>query len=298
MKQTVVLLNDVSSSLQNLTKHLESLEDMELVVIQSLKEFDALSAQTIIHLVIASSQCEKLNPIEVCKKIRSEARISFLPFLYINKKDDTQDSKRAYEAGVTECVNTPFSIEDITLRMRSHIVSYQALKRCLTQNERLAVIVATDSLTKVSNRMHLQTIIFQSIKEFKRYDRIFSIIYFQVEEIQKFNLLYGFAKGDRLLKDIAQTIKHLIRDSDIIARWSGSDFIIFMPKSNIENAGTLVKKLNQQILKEDFARLYNIRLKYGATQVKKKDTMYTMVERSNKALLHSIENNTIYTHFL
>ena len=298
MKQTVVLLNDVRSNLQNLTKHLESLEDIELVIVQSLQEFDNFSAQKIIHLVIASSQCEKLNPIEVCKKIRSEASISFLPFLYINKQDDTKDSKNAYEAGATECINTPFSIEDVTLRMRSHIVNYHTLKKCLIQNERLAVIVATDSLTKVSNRMHLQTIIFQSIKEYKRYERIFSLVYFQVEEIQKFNLLYGFAKGDKLLKDIAQTIKHLIRESDIIARWTGSDFMIFMPKSNIENAGALVKKLNGLVLKAEFATKYNIHLKYGATQVKKEDTMYTMVERANKALLHSIENNTIYTHFL
>jgi diguanylate cyclase (GGDEF)-like protein len=298
MKQTVVLLNDVSNNLQNLTKHLKTLEDMELVIIQSREEFDRVLEEKTVHLIIASSQCKQLNPIEICKKIRSEVKIRFLPFLYINKKDEKADTKEAYEAGVTECIDTPFSLEDITLRMRSHSVSYHALKKCLTQNERLALIVATDSLTKVSNRMHLQTIISQSIKEFKRYDRMFSLVYFQVEDIQKFNLLYGFAKGDKLLKNIAQTIKHLLRDSDIIARWSGSDFIIFMPKSTIDNAGALVKKLNTLILKEEFATKYNIRLKYGATQVKKEDTMYTIVERSNKALLYSIENNIIYTHFL
>jgi len=298
MKQTVVLLNDVSSSLKNLTKHLSQQDDIELVVIQSLKEFDLFSAAKVVHLVLASSQCKLINPILICKKIRSEVTTTFLPVLYINKKDDKKDIKIAYEAGVNECINMPFSIEDITLRIRSHIINYQALKRCLIQNERLAVIVATDSLTKVSNRMHLQTIIFQSIKEFKRYDRLFSLIYFQVEDIQKYNLLYGFAKGDKLLKNIAQTINHLIRDSDIIARWQGGDFVVFMPKSSIENAGALVKKINKQILKEEFATVYNIHLKYGATQVKKEDTMYTVVERANKALLHSIENNSIYTHFL
>jgi diguanylate cyclase (GGDEF)-like protein len=239
-----------------------------------------------------------MKPLSICKKVRSEAKISFLPFLYINKKDDVDDIKSAYDAGVNECINTPFKIEDIVLRMRSHIVNYQTLKKCLTQNERLATIVATDTLTKVSNRMHLQTIVVQSLREYKRYDRLFSLIYLQVEESQKFNLLYGFARGDKLLKTIAQTIKQLLRESDIIARWSGSDFIIFMPKSSIDNAGTLVKKLNNYILKEDFAKNYNIRLKYGATQAKKEDTMYSVVERSNKALLHSIENNLIYTNLL
>jgi len=298
MKFNVVLLNDVKENLTNLGEYITIQEDLELVLIDSFQEFNLFSETKTVHAIIANSQCKKMNTLAVCTRIRAEASTSFLPFLYINKKDDAKDIKRAYEAGVNECINAPFSLEELLLRLRSHIVNYQTLKRCLLQNERLAVIVATDSLTKVSNRMHLQTIIFQSIKEYKRYDRLFSLIYFQVEDIQKFNLLYGFAKGDRLLKDIAQTIKKLLRDSDIIARWSGSDFVVFMPKSNIENAGVLVKKLNKQVLKEDFAKVYNIRLKYGASQVNKDDTMYTIIERSNKALLHSIENNTIYTQFL
>ena len=86
MKQTVVLLNDVSSSLKNLTKHLSQQDDIELVVIQSLKEFDLFSAAKVVHLVLASSQCKLINPILICKKIRSEVTTTFLPVLYINKK--------------------------------------------------------------------------------------------------------------------------------------------------------------------------------------------------------------------
>ena len=182
--------------------------------------------------------------------------------------------------------------------MRSHILSYQTLKKCLIQNERLAIIVATDSLTKVSNRMHLQTILFQSVKEQKRYDRIFSIIYFQITDIQKINAIYGFSKGDKLLKDVAQSVLKSLRHSDIIARWSGSDFIIFLPKSTILDADALVKKLNGHLLKEEFLKAFNTRLIYGITQVRKDDTMYSLVERANKALLHSIQNRQVYTSFL
>ena len=298
MKFNVILLNDISKSLENLTTFMNTQEDIELVVIDSVSAFNIFKENKVVHAIIANSQSKNIDTLNICKSVRSETTTSFLPFLYLNKKDDFENIKQAYEVGVNECINPPFRLEDLLLRLRSHIANYQTLKKCLIQNERLAVIVATDSLTKVSNRMHLQTIVFQSIKEYQRYDRLFSLIYFQVEEIQKFNLLYGFAKGDKLLKDVAQSIKKLLRDSDIIARWSGSEFVIFMPKSSIENAGTLVKKLNKHVLKADFAQKNNIHLKYGATQVKQEDTMYTIVERSNKALLHSIETNTIYTHFL
>ena len=231
----------------------------------------------------------------MCQSIRSSPTLHFLPFLYLSKQEDTEGIKRAYEIGMNECINTPFNLDELFIRMRSHLLSYQTLRKCLIQNERLAVIVSTDSLTKVSNRMHLQTILVQSIKEHKRYDRIFSIIYFQINNIQKINALYGFVNGDKILKDVAQSVLKNLRKSDIIARWSGGDFIIFLPKNNVQDADLLVKKLNGILLKEEFLKAFNARLTYGATQVKKDDTMYTLVERANKALIHSLQNRQIYT---
>lgn len=295
MKNTLILINDAQNNLENLINHLSKEEDLELVVLESVEAFVAFDESKVIHMVLMSAQCEKIDPYLIFRTIRSREATIFLPIMYINKKDNQKDIKRAYEAGVNECINMPFNIEDITLRIKSHIVHYQVFKRCLVQNERLFNIVSTDSLTKVSSRMHLQTIIIQSIKEYKRYDRLFSLICIQSEDIQKFNLLYGFAKGDKLLKSIAQAIKHIIRDSDVLARWSGSEFIIFMPKSDIQNAGILVKKINKHILEEEFSKVFNVRLKYGATQVKKDDTMYDITDRANKALQHSIDNNSIYT---
>jgi len=294
----VVLLNDIQKSLKELIKYFEAINDVSLKVVDSLEVFQEYIEENKVHLIVANSQCQTIDPLSVCQSIRSSSTLHFLPFLYLSKKDDAKGIKRAYEIGVTECINTPFNLDELLIRMRSHILSYQTLKKCLIQNERLAIIVATDSLTKVSNRMHLQTILFQSVKEHKRYDRVFSIIYFQISDIQKINAIYGFSKGDKLLKDVAQAVLKNLRHSDIVARWSGSDFIIFLPKSNVQDADLLVKKLNGQLLKEDFLKTFNTRLTYGVTQVRKDDTMYSLVERANKALLHSIQNRQIYTSFL
>ena len=298
MTYHVVLLNDIKNSLKELIEYFEALNDISLVVVDSLEYFQEYMEQNTVHLILANSQCQAIDPLSVCQSIRSSSALHFLPFLYLSKKDDAKGVKKAYEIGVNECINTPFNLDELLIRMRSHLLSYQTLKKCLVQNERLAVIVSTDSLTKVSNRMHLQTILFQSIKEHKRYDRIFSIIYFQINDIQKINAIYGFSKGDKLLKDVAQSVLKNLRHSDIVARWSGSDFIIFLPKSTIEDADLLVKKLSGQLLKEAFLKAFNTRLTYGITQVRKDDTMYTLVERANKALMHSLQNRQIYTSFL
>lgn len=291
----VILLNDISNSLKDLIIFFENLDDISLKVIESVEEYHAYVAEKTVHLVLANSHCKSIDTLEICEHIRATSISHFLPFLYLNKKDDMKATQKAYEIGVTECISTPLNLNELTMRMRSHLLSYQTLKKCLVQNNRLALIVATDSLTKVSNRMHLQTILAQSTKEYKRYERIFSIIYFQIGNIQKINLLYGFTKGDKLLKDVAQSVFHALRHSDIIARWSGSDFVIFLPKTKLDDAELLVKKLNSKLLKEKFLNAYNTRIAYGITQIKKEDTMFTLVDRANKALIHSIKNRQTYT---
>ncbi|MDQ7044760.1 MAG: diguanylate cyclase [Sulfurimonas sp.] len=298
MKNKLILINDVTNNLEKLIQCLNEEDEIDLIVLTSLEELASYRENKILHMILMSAECENILPSSVFKKIRSCDTTKFLPILYINKKDDKKDIREAYEAGVNECINMPFSIDELILRIKSHIVNYQTFKRCLIQNERLFTIVSTDSLTKVSSRMHLQTIILQSIKEYKRYDRLFSLICIQPEGISKYNLLNGFSKGDQLLKNIAKSINYIIRESDILARYSGSEFIIFMPKSNIENAGILVKKINKYIQKENFSKILKIRLNYGATQVKKEDTMYSVTDRVNKALQSSIDTNSIYTTFL
>lgn len=298
MRYHVVLLNDIPNSLKELIEYFETLNDISLEVVDSLESFQEYMEQNTVHLILANSQCKAIDPISVCQSIRSSSTLHFLPFLYLSKQEDTEDIKRAYEIGVNECINTPFNLDELLIRMRSHLLSYQTLKKCLVQNERLAIIVSTDSLTKVSNRMHLQTILRQSIKEYKRYNRFFSIIYFQINNIQKINAIYGFSNGDKFLKDVAQFILKNLRNSDIVARWSGGDFIIFLPKSRIEDADLLVRKLNRSLLKQEFVKAFNAHLVYGVTQVRKGDTMYSLVERANKALIHSLESGQIYTSFL
>ena len=298
MEYHVVLLNDIKKSLNELVAYFGTINDISLKVVDSLEYFQEYMEQNTVHLILANSQCQAIDPLSVCQSIRSSSALHFLPFLYLSKKDDVKGIKKAYEIGVNECINTPFNLDELLIRMRSHLLSYQTLKKCLVQNERLAVIVSTDSLTKVSNRMHLQTILSQSIKEHKRYERIFSIVYFQINDMQKINTIYGFSKGDKFLKDIAQSVLKSLRDSDIVARWGGGDFIIFLPKSTVQDADLLVKKLNGLLLKEAFLNAFNTRLSYGITQVREEDTIYSLIERANKALFHSIHNRQIYTSFL
>ncbi|WP_457744175.1 diguanylate cyclase domain-containing protein [Sulfurimonas sp.] len=228
--------------------------------------------------------------LDICKYIRLDKKLSFLPFLYIIKNNNFENIKSAYHIGANECIKTPINLDETLLRIRKYIENYTALKKCLLQSEKLALYVSTDKLTKISNNMHMQTLLLQSLKEYERYDKVFSIVYFRIEDMQQINSLYGFTIGDKLLKDVAQFVAKSIRTSDVIARWGGGDFVILTPHTSLEFAKHLIKKLHLKLLKETFISDLQIKVNFGITQVVKEDTVALIIGRAKQSIKRSATN--------
>lgn len=293
MKYNIVLLNDNKDELKSLVNYFNELHDINLKVAKSQAIFESYVKEDHIHLILANEKCVALDPLSICQHIRSLSELNFLPFIYITKNDNLDAIKHAYEIGVNECMKAPFNLDELHLRIRRYILNYETLKKCLGQNERLAIVLATDQLTKVSNRMHLQTLLVQAIREYERYDRHFSIVYFQIGEMQKINSMFGFTKGDKLLRDIAQFVAKTIRASDVIARWGGGDFVILAPNTTIKDANELAIKLNSRLSQENFMQSFKVKVNYGLTQVTKDDNIHSLVDRAKKALQQSLDNHSI-----
>jgi len=293
LQYTIILINDNKKELTNLIEYFQKIRDLHLKIVSTKVEFETYIHTHDIHLILANEHCIEIDPLSLCQHIRSLNELNFLPFLYLTTTDDIKNIQNAYDIGVNECVKAPIHLDELLPRIYRYILNYDALKKCLGQNERLAVVLATDQLTKVSNRMHLQTLLSQAIKEYKRYDRSFSLIYFRIQDMQKINAIFGFAKGDKLLKDIAQFVAKNIRASDVIARWGGGDFVILAPNTIAKDAHILTKKLDKALKEKSFLPSFSIQIYFGITEVLKEDTIYTITDRAKKALHVSSQNRTL-----
>jgi diguanylate cyclase (GGDEF)-like protein len=292
VQYNVILINDNPDELQNLTKYFHKIHDVNLLVVETQKDFEYTVLKNSVHLILANEKCIDVDPLTICQYIRSLEKLNFLPFIYLMKDDDIKHIQHAYSIGVDECVKAPFSLDELFARVHRHMLNYEALKNCLGQKERLAIVLATDQLTKVSNRMHLQTLLRQAIREHKRYQSDFSIIYFQIHDMPKINKMFGFSKGDRLLRDIAQFVSQQIRKCDVIARWGGGDFIILAPKTKADDAQVLAAKLNKALKQKTFLDSFKITINFGVTGVSKEDDVNTIIERARKALQLSVNDTT------
>jgi len=86
----------------------------------------------------------------------------------------------------------------------------------------------TDSLTNLSNRLHLMKILEEKINSEKNKDSTFSLMLLDLDGFKLINDSYGHHYGDELLKVVSEKLKECVRKVDIVARLGGDEFIILL----------------------------------------------------------------------
>ncbi len=145
------------------------------------------------------------------------------------------------------------------------------------------ILATIDPLTKVYNRLKFDEILQTEIERAKRYNTIFSLIMFDIDDFKKINDTYGHQVGDFVLKEIATLVKKNIRATDFIARWGGEEFMVLAPHTNLTCAEKLAYKLKIVIENHDF-KIGKITASFGVTQYKEGDTPNSIIHRADEAL--------------
>lgn len=101
-----------------------------------------------------------------------------------------------------------------------------------------------DELTGLANRRYAILEIEKLINNWQRYEKIFSILFIDVDKFKAVNDNYGHEYGDQVLKWIANFLKRNIRKTDILCRLGGDEFIIICAHCNNECAIELAQKIN------------------------------------------------------
>ncbi len=106
---------------------------------------------------------------------------------------------------------------------------------------RLEIIAGTDSLTGLMNRQAFEIVFEQAILDSERRRIPLSIILFDIDFFKLVNDNHGHLAGDRILKDIAIVTKSALRESDIVARWGGEEFLVLLKDCPLEKAVALAE---------------------------------------------------------
>jgi diguanylate cyclase (GGDEF)-like protein len=119
--------------------------------------------------------------------------------------------------------------------------SYQSQLREL--NARLELMARTDLLTGLANHWEMVTRLASEKNRAERNGKAFSIVLADIDHFKRVNDTHGHLAGDRVIRAIADTLRTSLRREDICSRWGGEEFLIILPETDLQRAGTVAEKL-------------------------------------------------------
>lgn len=152
------------------------------------------------------------------------------------------------EIGVFQVVSTQenaFSEQDVHLLELLLGYTTQAIKRIKLQKQ-LSDQAMRDPLTNVYNRRYFNQVIEQEIGRSKRYDHPIGFLMIDIDRFKHINDTYGHQTGDHVLQAVADLLVEQVRDTDLVIRYGGDEFLLVLIETNGETE-TVMERIHAAI---------------------------------------------------
>jgi diguanylate cyclase (GGDEF)-like protein/PAS domain S-box-containing protein len=129
--------------------------------------------------------------------------------------------------------------------------------------ERLKHIAGHDTLTELPNRSLFMEHLAQAVKEAKRKQTMFMVVFIDLDDFKKINDTHGHGAGDQVLKKLAHTLKKVTRENDIVARLGGDEFVGLFDLQDETDVEVVRKKVAETLPQEIPCSTYDITIHYS-----------------------------------
>lgn len=176
---------------------------------------DALSMtrKQLPHLIVLDIMLPDMNGYDVCRELRTTARTSHIPIIFLTQKDERSDKIAGLELGADDYITKPFDIEELKLRVQNAI---RAADR-------------TSLLNPVTN-LPMGRLIEDTLRSLMRDNKQWAYIDLKINGFEQFKEIYGFVAGDEVLRFTALLLGEVVDTQgtadDYVGHPSADNFIV------------------------------------------------------------------------
>ncbi|MBK9712110.1 MAG: response regulator [Kouleothrix sp.] len=210
---TRILIADDESAVRQLLELVLTGQGYEVALATNGEQLVRMAQERVPDLVLIDLMMPQLDGYEAIRQLRNDTRTAHLPMLILTAKSTLEDVVIGFETGADDYITKPFNIPELLARIKSH------LRRANQQPVR-------NPLTGLPGNILLT----EELKYRLSQPELFAYLYVDLDNFKAFNDTYGPARGDRVIKLLAQVLSEAVEQygsgADFIGHFGGDDFAI------------------------------------------------------------------------
>lgn len=186
-------------------------------------------------IVLMDVQLEALSGVHLAGMIRFEHRWLSLPIIFLSAEDDPENHLVAMSQGGDEFLMKPVA---------DSYLARAVLLRC-RRARLLYDLMNLDSLTGLLKHALIKERVNREVANCQRLVYPSSIAMIDIDHFKTVNDSWGHGVGDRVIKALANLLKNRLRETDVIGRYGGEEFLIILPGCNVDQGRTLLERIGR-----------------------------------------------------
>jgi diguanylate cyclase (GGDEF)-like protein len=243
---TILVAEDPSPAANELARMLETLGHTVL----SASDDDAawgVVQRAVARLVITDWTTTGIDGPRLCRRIRSLAGHPYTYIIVMTARGASADRLECLHAGADDFLAKPTDARELAARLeiaRRILAMQEELER---KNARLAELATVDALTGLRNRRHFRDSLADAFSFAARSGGPLSMVMLDLDDFKSYNDSFGHPAGDDLLCTLAELLRSVGREQDVVARYGGEEFAILLPGTDADGGLAFAERLRAAV---------------------------------------------------
>jgi diguanylate cyclase (GGDEF)-like protein len=284
----ILICDDDPADRKLVRTYLQRMTGREIVLLEAghTEEIQNALDKGRIDLVLMDNQMPGKSGMEWLAEI---AKKQLAPVVMLTGSGTEEIAAQAFQEGAVGYLpKSSLSFDKLSNIIDAALDEWTRLQQAKADNEKLERLATFDSLTGLYNRRAILGKLRELINLANRYKEDFSLSMLDIDHFKKVNDRYGHLTGDEVLEKIATLIRRNIRDTDIVGRYGGEEFIIILPKTDLSSSWIVAERLRTIIekaeMKDSAGNVFAITVSQGLAGWERDEDATSLISRADEAL--------------
>lgn len=196
-----------------------------------------------IDIVLLDLVMPNMDGFEVLRKRQTIKEFESIPVIALTTSNEISFQTEAFELGANDFIMKPVDARIAISRINNTLESVRHLKKVLEEQNSWKIKSQIDEMTHLFNKITTEKMVTSVLSEFPQKKQ--ALIVVDIDNFKSVNDILGHKVGDHIICVVAGVLSSLFRNTDIIGRIGGDEFVVLM--RNVPDYNVVTKKAAQLI---------------------------------------------------